>query len=240
MLDTNIDTTPNTWRNRLRELMINRGFSQADLAPVFGVSRASVSHYMTGRNEPTIYQIADVARHFDVSLDFLLSGGMRDNIIVPKISWNQIQRYLKGGNGESAFSRQHCVPCPVQTCSQQTFAVEVQGDVMMTQSGYEHGDLIFLDPDVAAAHGCDVIARLTDQRLLFRRLSVHEDGTMYLRSLNQGLPVDVVSFDMVAEICAVTIFSGRFRLPTATPGHDWSSRSERRLENTTSEPGPPA
>lgn len=240
MLDTNIDTTPNTWRDRLKELMIDRGFSQADLAPVFGVSRASVSHYLTGRNEPTIYQIADVARHFDVSLDFLVSGGMQDNLIVPKISWNQIQRYLKGGNGESAFPRQHCVPCPVRHCSRRTFAVEVQGDVMMAQSGYEHGDLIFVDPDVKAAHGCDVIARLTDQRLLFRRLSVHEDGTMYLRSLNQDLSVDAISFKMVAEICAVTIFSGRFRLPAATSGYNWSPRSDRRREKTTSEFGPMA
>lgn len=211
MPNTNINTESSTWRNRLKDLMIDRGFSQADLAPVFGVSRASVSHYLTGRSEPTIYQIADVARYFDVSLDFLVSGSMWDNLIVPKISWNEIQPYLEGANHESTFPREYTVPYPVRHCPKRTFALEVQGDSMMGQSGYEHGDLIFLDPDADVTHGCDVVARMTDHRLLFRRVSIHEDGAKFLRSLNQHLRRDVISFKKVAEICGVVIFSGRFR-----------------------------
>ena len=207
-----LNTASTTWRIRLKALMNDREVSQADLAPVFGVSRASVSHYLTGRSEPTIHQIADIATHFGVSLDYLVGGSIWDKIIVPKISWNQIQSYLKNGSGENSFPLETWVPCPVQSCSKRTYALEVQGDSMIGHTGYEHGDLIFLDPDVDAIHGCDVIAMLTDHRLLFRRLSVHEDGTKYLRSLNQRLPLDIISFQMVAEICGVTIFSGRSRL----------------------------
>ncbi len=89
MRRTDREHASESWRYRLKILMIDAGFSQADLAPVFGVSRASVSHYMTGRSEPTIRQLAAVARYLRISLDYLINGDHRQNLVVPVLSWTK-------------------------------------------------------------------------------------------------------------------------------------------------------
>ncbi len=211
-------TTPerNYWRSRIKALMNERRLSQADLAPVFGVSRASVSHYLTGRNEPTIQQIAAIAQYFQVSLDYLISGREKAAFVVPVLEWSQIYTYIKKENGDSRTTPMDYISCPRQNCSRRTYAIEVQGDSMAGVGGYYHGDLIFVDPDEHPVHESDVIVRLIDQRILFRRLSIHEDASMYLRSINHNLPLETISFQIVANILGAVVFSGRERVKPNT------------------------
>jgi len=62
--------------------MKERVVKQDDLIPVLGVNtRGAVGHYLTGRREPSLAQIEDLARFLDVSIDWLLTGeGMRGRI----------------------------------------------------------------------------------------------------------------------------------------------------------------
>lgn len=192
--------------------MASEGFSQADLAPVFGVSRAAVSHYLSGRTEPTVPQIAAVAKYMGISLDYLLNGDAGRQRGVPLLRWREIESHLADkGPGISLNDGQY-IRCPVWSCSVQTFAVKVQGDSMEAENGYRHGDLIFVDPQQTLSHGRDVIAKLTGERLVMRRLSVHEDGRKYLRTINTNLPASVVDFANVIDIYGVVVFSGRFRI----------------------------
>lgn len=203
-------TKSTNWQSRLKTLMADEALSQADMAPVFGVSRAAVSHYLSGRTEPSIGQISAVAKHIGVSLDYLINGEAIEPTEAPLLSWEIIESYsdaqLFAPTKEFSYLR-----CPVRSCSNRTFAVKVQGDSMDANGGYRHGDVIFVDPEKPARHGHDVIVKLAEQRLVLRRLSVHEDGRKYYRAINRRLPMNVEGTDSVTRIYGVVIFSGCFR-----------------------------
>lgn len=199
------------WQFRLKALMADEAISQTDLAPVFGVSRAAVSHYLSGRTEPSIEQLSTVARHVGVSLDYLIYGKTTECTDVPLLSWDLIEYYVNDVSGDAVPPNATYLRCAVRSCSTRTFAVKVQGDSMDANGGYRHGDVIFVDPDKMPEHGHDVIVKLTKQRLVLRRLSIHEDGTRYFRALNMNLPVNVEGPIEVARIYGVVIFSGCFR-----------------------------
>lgn len=57
---------------RLLELRLERGISQAKLAKDLGVSFSVVCYWETDRSEPTAINIVKVADYFNVSADYLL------------------------------------------------------------------------------------------------------------------------------------------------------------------------
>ena len=64
------------------------------------------------------------------------------------------------------------------------------------EPGYQHGDIIFVDPDVAPEHGKDVVARLGDRNeVVFKRLVV-EGKLEYLKPANPNWP------DRITEMSA--------------------------------------
>ncbi len=179
---------------------------------MFGVSRAAVSHYLSGRTEPSIDQISAVAKHIGVSLDYLIYGETTERTDVPLLMWDMIESYLDNENFDIAPADVTYLRCAVRSCSGLTFAVKVQGDSMDSNGGYRHGDVIFVDPDKPPAHGHDVIVKLTGQRLVLRRLSINEDGTRYFRALNPNVPMNFEGPVDIARIFGVVIFSGCFRV----------------------------
>ncbi len=197
---------------RLKALMGDEALSQADLAPVFGVSRAAVSHYLSGRTEPSIDQISAVAKHMGVSLDYLIYGETVERSDVPLLKWDMIESHLDNESFEVAPANMTYLRCAVRSCSSLTFAVKVQGDSMDSNGGYRHGDVIFVDPDKQPAHGHDVIVKLAKQRMVLRRLSINEDGTRYFRALNPNVPMNFEGPVDIARIYGVVIFSGCFRV----------------------------
>ena len=57
---------------RLKMLRRKRGINQDELAAVIGVKKAAVSMYEKGRSSPNDEMKAQLARYFNVSLDYLL------------------------------------------------------------------------------------------------------------------------------------------------------------------------
>ena len=64
------------------------------------------------------------------------------------------------------------------------------------EPGYQHDDVIFVDPDVEARHGKDVLARLGGSDEAVFRHFVVEGALQYLRPLNRHWP------DKIIEITA--------------------------------------
>lgn len=60
---------------RLRELMSDFGYTQADLAAHLGLTRQSVCAYMDGSANPTPIAIVSIAKFLGVSTDYLLGSG---------------------------------------------------------------------------------------------------------------------------------------------------------------------
>lgn len=57
---------------RLKELRMQEGHNQKEMAKILGTSQASLSKWENDIQEPCIDEILLICDHFDVSADFLL------------------------------------------------------------------------------------------------------------------------------------------------------------------------
>lgn len=60
---------------KIKELRLEKGISQAALAKAIGVSQKAVDFWEKGENEPKASYILKLADFFDVSTDYLLGRG---------------------------------------------------------------------------------------------------------------------------------------------------------------------
>ena len=60
--------------NRIKQLRIERGITQTELAKIISVSQAALSGYETGKYEADLATYRKIAEYFGVSVDFLLGG----------------------------------------------------------------------------------------------------------------------------------------------------------------------
>ena len=60
------------FRERLKELRVERKLSQADLAKELNVSQRSITSWETGFRQPDFETLERIAKFFDVTTDYLL------------------------------------------------------------------------------------------------------------------------------------------------------------------------
>ncbi len=60
------------FKTRLKELRIEKGLSQNDLAKLLRMSKMAISHWELGHSEPSIEQLITLAEYFAVSADYLI------------------------------------------------------------------------------------------------------------------------------------------------------------------------
>ncbi|MBY7144585.1 helix-turn-helix transcriptional regulator [Virgibacillus sp. NKC19-3] len=65
------------FRERLKDVRIESGYKQEEMAQVLNVSTSGYGYYEQGRNEPSLETIQKVAATFDISADYLF--GIIDN-----------------------------------------------------------------------------------------------------------------------------------------------------------------
>ena len=124
--------------------------------------------------------------------------------LCPLVSWAQA---CKVGTSKAFEQRnaEEILPCPIR-CSQGTFILRVKGASM--EPRFYNGDLIFVDPEVAAESGKYVIVKLEDSdEATFKQLIV-EGGRKYLKALNPDWPERIVELNGSAVICGAVVFKG--------------------------------
>jgi len=62
------------FKDRLKELRLEKEMRQEDLAKKIGVSRHTITGYEIGKREPDLDKIIKLANFFDVSIDYLLGN----------------------------------------------------------------------------------------------------------------------------------------------------------------------
>lgn len=60
------------FKDRLRELRIERGITQEEVGKVVNTSKMAVSHWEKGHSEPSIAQLILLTEYFGVSADYLI------------------------------------------------------------------------------------------------------------------------------------------------------------------------
>ena len=60
------------FRLRLKELRLEKGKSQSEIAKLVNMSKMAISHWEKGNSEPSIEQLKVLAAYFDVTVDYLI------------------------------------------------------------------------------------------------------------------------------------------------------------------------
>ncbi|MBR2377217.1 MAG: helix-turn-helix transcriptional regulator [Clostridia bacterium] len=60
------------FKERLRELRVEKNISQLELAKVVNMSKMAISHWESGHSEPSIAQLIEISNYFDVTVDYLI------------------------------------------------------------------------------------------------------------------------------------------------------------------------
>ncbi len=67
----------NIFHERIRELRIEKGLSQGDVAKQLGITRSAYANYEQGTREPSLDCLVSICKFFDVTADYLL--GLSDS-----------------------------------------------------------------------------------------------------------------------------------------------------------------
>ncbi len=60
------------FKERLKELRIERNLSQLEIANILNMSKMAISHWEKGHSEPCIEQLKILANLFNVTIDYLV------------------------------------------------------------------------------------------------------------------------------------------------------------------------
>jgi SOS-response transcriptional repressor LexA len=178
--------------------------TQSALAKRSGVAQSTIGRILRGEVDPQSGNLERIANAFSMSLSELAEMGQEGEPTtkptgdlksverdprVALISWAHARSFADALKIPLPEDSEDWMPRPKHTGAR-TFALSVRGESM--EPGYQHGDIIFVDPDVAPAHGKDVVARLDGRdEAVFRRLVV-EGKREYLKPANSNWPDRII------------------------------------------------
>ncbi len=67
------------WKEKVRELMAEKGINQKELSQLSGITEASVCRYLKGDRTPRIDIVSNFARVLGVNVDYLLDDGAEES-----------------------------------------------------------------------------------------------------------------------------------------------------------------
>lgn len=74
------------FQNVFKKLRLSRGYTQAELADLLGISRSRIGMYETGAREPDFETLEIIADFFNVDIDYLL-GRTNKTTLIPKTDY---------------------------------------------------------------------------------------------------------------------------------------------------------
>lgn len=197
--------THNEWIARAKQRMKEMGITQEKLGEELSVTRMTISHYMTGRRQPSFEQIDLIAALLKMESAELLYGTSQDRTHIPIISWQEISNYNPKKIQTTKEASKELIPY-FNPENPDCYALRTYGDAMFSPlsstKSFREGDIIVVDPSHALSDNCFVIALLPGNEATFRQY-VKESGTHYLKPVNQQFPM--VKIDKKIKIVGVVI-----------------------------------
>jgi SOS-response transcriptional repressor LexA len=200
--------------------------TQTALAKKSGVAQSTIGRILRGEVNPQSGNLERIAKALNLPLARLVEMGQemgQEGELVAErtgdrtpaerservalLSWDQAGAfaapldYLRPGNDEE------WMPRPKHSGAR-TFALRVRGESM--EPGYQHGDIIFVDPDVAPEHGKDVVVRLGDRNEVeFRRLVI-EGNREYLKPAHPSWPDRIIEISAHPDARIIGVVIGKW------------------------------
>jgi SOS-response transcriptional repressor LexA len=135
----------------------------------------------------------------------LIEGIYPVEFSIPLLSWVRAGAFCEAPGSFTREDAEEMLPRPLSKVSVNTFALLVVGDSMDAPGGYREGEIVYIDPDVAATPGRDVLAK-TGNKMTLKRYKVDEDGQPYLLQLNGQVIIRPVG---EWRVCGVVVYAGR-------------------------------
>ena len=86
---------------RLKKIRTERKIKQEELAEILGVKKTSISMYETGKNDPTDKIKIEIARYFNISLDYLIG------VIDEPVPYYNREKFIMLPSGLSLDEKKH-------------------------------------------------------------------------------------------------------------------------------------
>lgn len=202
--------------NNLKYLMASSSdvATQPKLEERSGVGQTTIGRILRAETQAKIGTVKDLAKVFKLAPGDLLDPslvsrltGSDSNVgaaggtagLIPLISWVTAGMLCEAIDTLPAGDAEEWLESPFPH-SAQTFCLKVRGQSMWPD--YKDGEIIQIDPEVAAQHNDDVIVRTPDGKTTFKRLQEGEDG-MFLLALNPDFPDRIIRVPEGTLICGV-------------------------------------
>jgi SOS-response transcriptional repressor LexA len=207
--------------NRISKLREEAGLSQSSLARLLNVSSQAVQQWEAAQTAPRGKRLDALAALLKSSPQFIMFGEepsfnpgipirsesleIVDQVTprVPLISWVQAGFWMEQDFVRDLNEVEAWFPSPKKVGGR-SFALRVRGASM--EPKFQDGDIIFVDPDVPADHGRNVVAMVVDTgETTFKHLIV-EGSYRYLMPLNKDWPgPKFMEVDDNVRICGVVV-----------------------------------
>ncbi len=80
----------------LKKLRESKGLSQQKLASLIGVSRSTVAMWESGKSQPSLEMLVELAQLFEVSVDYLLDVQSESTTAIPATQQSEIDKIFQG------------------------------------------------------------------------------------------------------------------------------------------------
>ncbi|WP_288649679.1 LexA family protein [Pseudomonas sp. UBA5568] len=205
-----------TLANNLKYLMASSSDfgTQPKLEERSGVAQATIGRILRAETQAKIGTVKDLAKVFKLAPGDLLDAGLVTRLsgddsnvgstsgtvgLIPLISWVNAGMLCEAIDTLPAGEAEDWLESPFPH-SKQTFCLRVRGESMWPD--YKDGEIIQIDPEVAAQHNDDVIVRTPDGKTTFKRLQEGDDG-MFLLAVNPDYPDRIIRVPEGTLICGV-------------------------------------
>lgn len=195
----------NTITDRINKIIADSGLNQSEVARKVGTSPQAIRKWQSGESTgikgENLIQLAKIGR---TSMEWIQAGRhgkvqAPDNanveIIEPSQKVPVIDMVAAGGWAETVVDPypidevEDWQECPVPH-DENTFAVRINSESMMPK--FEHGEIIFCDPNTQAENKDYVIAKISDENQATFKQLVMEDGQKMLKAINPNWPVKYI------------------------------------------------
>lgn len=211
------------WSHAIKNLMASSRHlrTQTALARKSGVTQSTIGRILRSEVDPQSDNLERIAQAFGLSYSSLaaiaeggeLEGGTAKNLEsgkiprrVPLLSFAQAGRFAESAHLDSLSNATDWIEFPKKRHGPRTVVMRISGESMEPE--YRHGDIIYIDPDVAPIHGKDVVICLGERyEVTFKRLVI-EGERRYLKPLNQNWPDKFINLPTDARIMGVVV--GRY------------------------------
>ncbi len=191
-----------TWRDRAKARMKEKGISQESLARTLGSTRSSIGHYLADRRIPNVKQIEAIAKTLQVHPAWLLYGKQVTEIHEDLATYTITQEHsskipITGTSVTGAVNVVESyinLPLPTLNC----YALSIIGAEYSPRM-YE-GEAILVNPDISPSPGDEVVVRYQNDEVKLHSIIKIQKNSMTLSNVTGNQKRSVINNSKIKYI----------------------------------------